>query len=206
MSPTRRSRTAGTGASATGLALLAVLAFLTSCTPSRGPEAAPGPPARAPLSCPPDRWPWECVADCESSGRWHVNTGNGFYGGLQFKQSTWVAFGGRSYAARADLATKREQILVAEKVLASQGWGAWPVCSARYGLKGRMHVVKRGETLAALARKYQVEGGWRTLYELNRSLLGDDPGGLAAGTFLRLPGGAARKSVGELFGPPLEEA
>jgi nucleoid-associated protein YgaU len=135
-----------------------------------------------------------------------VNTGNGFYGGLQFKHSTWVAFGGLSYAARADLATKGQQILVAEKVLASQGWGAWPVCSARYGLEGRMHVVKRGETLAALARKYRVEGGWRTLYRLNRALLGDDPGRLVAGTFLKLPASASPKGAGELFGPPLEEA
>jgi hypothetical protein len=198
----RRSRTARTAVSA---ALLAALASLASCAPSPGPGAAPGPPARAPLPCSPDRWPWECVADCESSGRWHVNTGNGFYGGLQFKHSTWVAFGGRAHAARADLATKRQQILVAEKVLASQGWGAWPVCSARYGLKGRMHVVKRGETLAAVARKYRVSGGWRTLYRLNRSLLGADPARLIAGTFLKLPAGAARTGAGELFGPPLEE-
>ncbi|MGW0932173.1 LysM peptidoglycan-binding domain-containing protein [Streptomyces sp. NPDC002644] len=199
----RRSRTAGTAASA---ACLAVLALLASCTSPSGPETAPGPPARAPRPCPPDRWPWECVAECESSGRWNINTGNGFYGGLQFKQSTWVAFGGRAYAARADLATKREQILVAQKVLASQGWGAWPVCSARYGLEGRWHVVARGDTLAAVARRYQVSGGWRTLYRLNRSLLGDEPGRLIAGTFLRLPAGAARKDAGELFGPPLEEA
>ncbi|MFE5209204.1 transglycosylase family protein [Streptomyces sp. NPDC056600] len=199
----RRSRTVRTAASA---ALLALAASLASCTPSPGPEAAPGPPARAPRPCPPDRWPWECVADCESGGRWHVNTGNGFYGGLQFKHSTWVAFGGSAYAARADLATKRQQILVAEKVLASQGWGAWPVCSARYGLKGRMHVVKRGETLASVARKYRVAGGWRTLYKLNRALLGEDPARLIAGTFLRLPAGAARTAAGELFGPPLEEA
>ncbi|MEU3557038.1 transglycosylase family protein [Streptomyces fragilis] len=198
----RRSRPVRTAASS---ALLALAASLASCTPSPGPEGAPGPPARAPRPCPPDRWPWECVADCESGGRWHVNTGNGFYGGLQFKHSTWVAFGGGAYAARADLATKRQQILVAEKVLASQGWGAWPVCSARYGLKGRMHVVKRGETLAAVARKYRVAGGWRTLYRLNRSLLGADPARLIAGTFLKLPGDAEPKAAGELFGPPLEE-
>jgi hypothetical protein len=135
-----------------------------------------------------------------------VNTGNGFYGGLQFKQSTWVAFGGRSYAARADLATKAQQILVAEKVLASQGWGAWPVCSARYGLEGRWHVAKTGDTLASLARAYRIAGGWRELHRLNRALLGDDPGRLVAGTFLRLPDSAARKGSAELFGPPLEEA
>jgi resuscitation-promoting factor RpfA len=77
---------------------------------------------------------WDRVAACESSGNWHINTGNGFYGGLQFVQSTWVGYGGRAYAPRADLATKAEQIAVAKRVLASQGPGAWPVCSKRAGL------------------------------------------------------------------------
>jgi murein DD-endopeptidase MepM/ murein hydrolase activator NlpD len=77
---------------------------------------------------------WNKVAACESSNDWNINTGNGFYGGLQFTQSTWEAYGGRAYAARADLATKNEQITVAEKVLDGQGPGAWPVCSARAGL------------------------------------------------------------------------
>ncbi|MEE1927034.1 transglycosylase family protein [Streptomyces sp. TRM 70351] len=77
---------------------------------------------------------WEKVAACESSGRWHVNTGNGHFGGLQFKQSTWESYGGAAYAARADQATKAEQIAVAEKVLAGQGPGAWPACSPRAGL------------------------------------------------------------------------
>jgi ABC-type transport system substrate-binding protein len=71
---------------------------------------------------------WDTVAQCESSGNWSINTGNGFYGGLQFTQSTWAAFGGTAYAARADLATKSQQIAIAQKVLASQGKGAWPVC------------------------------------------------------------------------------
>jgi nucleoid-associated protein YgaU len=77
---------------------------------------------------------WDRVAQCESSGNWHINTGNGFYGGLQFVQSTWKGFGGLSYAARADLATKAQQISVAQRVLAVQGPGAWPVCSVRAGL------------------------------------------------------------------------
>jgi murein DD-endopeptidase MepM/ murein hydrolase activator NlpD len=77
---------------------------------------------------------WDKVATCESSGNWHVNTGNGYYGGLQFTTSTWKSFGGGSYAARADLATKNQQIAVAERVLRSQGPGAWPVCSLRAGL------------------------------------------------------------------------
>ena len=77
---------------------------------------------------------WDRVAACESSGNWHINTGNGYYGGLQFVQSTWVGYGGRAYAPRADLATKAQQIAVARRVLASQGPGAWPVCSRRAGL------------------------------------------------------------------------
>ncbi|GAA2406147.1 hypothetical protein GCM10010420_37560 [Streptomyces glaucosporus] len=77
---------------------------------------------------------WEKVAACESSGNWNTNTGNGYFGGLQFKQSTWQEFGGTAYAPRADLATKEEQIAVAEKVLDGQGPAAWPVCSSRAGL------------------------------------------------------------------------
>ncbi|CAL9638460.1 transglycosylase family protein [Streptomyces sp. NPDC057838] len=77
---------------------------------------------------------WNKVAACESSNDWNINTGNGFYGGLQFTQSTWEAYGGRAYASRADLATKDQQIAVAEKVLDGQGPGAWPVCSVRAGL------------------------------------------------------------------------
>ncbi|MEU3520103.1 transglycosylase family protein [Streptomyces sp. NPDC006654] len=77
---------------------------------------------------------WEKVAACESSGDWHINTGNGYYGGLQFTQSTWEAYGGTRYAPRADLATRDQQMAVAEKVLDGQGPGAWPVCSVRGGL------------------------------------------------------------------------
>ncbi|PWI06607.1 peptidase [Streptomyces sp. NWU339] len=77
---------------------------------------------------------WDKVAACESSDDWDINTGNGYYGGLQFTQSTWEAFGGTRYAPRADLATKDQQIAIAEKVLDGQGPGAWPVCSKRAGL------------------------------------------------------------------------
>ncbi|MGK9462772.1 transglycosylase family protein [Streptomyces sp. G6] len=77
---------------------------------------------------------WDKVAACESTNDWDINTGNGYYGGLQFTQSTWEAFGGTDYAPRADLATKDQQIAVAEKVLDGQGPGAWPVCSQRAGL------------------------------------------------------------------------
>ncbi|MEU1317031.1 MULTISPECIES: LysM peptidoglycan-binding domain-containing protein [Streptomyces] len=77
---------------------------------------------------------WDTVAQCESGGNWSINTGNGYYGGLQFSASTWAAYGGTQYASTADQASKDQQIQVAEKVLASQGKGAWPVCGK--GLSG----------------------------------------------------------------------
>ncbi|MCX2971713.1 MULTISPECIES: peptidoglycan DD-metalloendopeptidase family protein [Streptomyces] len=77
---------------------------------------------------------WDKVAECESSGDWAINTGNGFFGGLQFQQSSWEAAGGTAYAARADLATKDQQIAAAERLLELQGPGAWPVCGPRAGL------------------------------------------------------------------------
>ncbi|MFE9452557.1 transglycosylase family protein [Streptomyces sp. NPDC006739] len=77
---------------------------------------------------------WDTVAQCESGGNWSINTGNGYYGGLQFSASTWAAYGGTQYAAQANQASKAQQISVAEKVLAAQGKGAWPVCGT--GLSG----------------------------------------------------------------------
>ncbi|MCX4823629.1 transglycosylase family protein [Streptomyces sp. NBC_01142] len=71
---------------------------------------------------------WDQVAQCEAGGNWSINTGNGYYGGLQFSSSTWAAYGGTAYAASADQASKSQQIAVAEKVLAGQGKGAWPSC------------------------------------------------------------------------------
>src|SRR4051812_15125428 len=73
---------------------------------------------------------WDAVAQCESGGNWSINTGNGYYGGLQFSQSSWEAAGGTQYAARADLATKGQQIATAEKLLAMQGPGAWACAGA----------------------------------------------------------------------------
>lgn len=78
---------------------------------------------------------WDSLAQCEATGNWAANTGNGFYGGLQFTQQTWAAFGGTQYAPRADLATREQQIAVAEKVQAGQGWGAWPSCTSKLGLR-----------------------------------------------------------------------
>ena len=77
---------------------------------------------------------WDRLAQCESGGDWHINTGNGFQGGLQFNQGTWQGHGGGEFAPSADQATREQQIVVAERVLASQGWGAWPACSASLGL------------------------------------------------------------------------
>ncbi|MFC9686665.1 transglycosylase family protein [Streptomyces sp. NPDC056948] len=79
---------------------------------------------------------WDRIAQCESGGDWHINTGNGYYGGLQFAPSTWRAYGGTAYAATADRASKSQQIAVATKVQRAQGWGAWPTCSARAGASG----------------------------------------------------------------------
>jgi len=77
---------------------------------------------------------WDRVAACESSGNWAINTGNGYHGGLQFAPSTWTGHGGGQYAPAANLATREQQIAIAEKVLANQGKGAWPVCGR--GLSG----------------------------------------------------------------------
>ncbi|MEU2874611.1 transglycosylase family protein [Streptomyces olivoreticuli] len=146
---------------------------------------------------------WDRVADCESSGNWQINTGNGYFGGLQFAQSTWDEFGGAQYAARADLATKEQQITIAEKVLASQGPAAWPVCSVKAGLTqggpapetGNLQVVttsddeqngthtgdarqdsytvEKGDTLHRLAKNFGTD--WKQLYELNKQTIGSNP-------------------------------
>ena len=76
---------------------------------------------------------WDALAQCESGGNWSINTGNGYSGGLQFSPGTWAAHGGTGSAASA---SREQQIAVAEKVQASQGWGAWPACSAQLGLSG----------------------------------------------------------------------
>ena len=110
-----RSRTSHHPYRAVSIAALAVAGTL-----------APAAPARASV--------WDAVAACEAGGDWAINTGNGFYGGLQFTRSTWLAYGGGAYAPRADLASRSEQIAVARRTLIGQGPGAWPVCSQRAGL------------------------------------------------------------------------
>jgi resuscitation-promoting factor RpfB len=76
---------------------------------------------------------WDALARCEAGGNWAINTGNGYFGGVQFDQNTWERSGGLRYAQRADLATREEQIAIAEVTRARQGWGAWPTCSGRIG-------------------------------------------------------------------------
>ena len=76
---------------------------------------------------------WDSLAQCESGGNWGINTGNGYSGGLQFSASTWAAHGGTGSAANA---SREQQIAVAQRVQASQGWGAWPACAAKLGLRG----------------------------------------------------------------------
>lgn len=94
------------------------------------PAGAPAAPAAAPAPAASGGVNWSAIAACESGGNWSASTGNGFYGGLQFTQQTWLANGGGQYAASADQATAAQQIAVAQRVLASQGIGAWPVCGS----------------------------------------------------------------------------
>ena len=119
---------------------------------------------------------WDKLAQCESGGNWSINSGNGYYGGIQFNASTWHAFGGEGLPHQA---SRSEQIAVAERTLAAQGWNAWPACSRKMGLRGNAaspddtappkakkasapakatkssgggYVVKRGDTLSKIAK------------------------------------------------------
>jgi LysM repeat protein len=142
---------------------------------------------------------WDKVAQCESGGNWNINTGNGYYGGLQFSSSTWRAYGGSGSASGA---SREEQIAVAERVLAAQGWGAWPVCSRKAGASGYSaspsapvraaapapkpapkavaaapvagggYTVAAGDTLSSIASAHNVAGGWKALFAMNASALG----------------------------------
>lgn len=113
---TRRNAAVVTGAAA----LLAPLALLASAAPAGAADSGV----------------WDRIAQCESGGDWSISTGNGYYGGLQFAASTWEAYGGTAYAATADGASREQQIAVATKVQAAQGWNAWPHCSVEAGASG----------------------------------------------------------------------
>ncbi|MFJ2744074.1 transglycosylase family protein [Streptomyces sp. NPDC087440] len=130
-----------------GAALVAPLALI----------AATGRPAAAA-----DRGVWDRIAQCESGGNWHINTGNGYYGGLQFSAGTWRAHGGGAYASRADRASKAQQIAIATKVQRKQGWGAWPSCSRRAGASGSapaavVNNVKSTKNLAKSTKNVQKD-------------------------------------------------
>ena len=141
---------------------------------------------------------WDVVAKCESGGRWHINTGNGYYGGLQFSRSTWLSNGGGKYARTADRATKAEQIAIANKLYKKRGLKPWPTCGKKPGVyktvkspkkttkpSGKTYVVHSGDTLASIAKKFKVKGGWRTLYKINRDRL-DSPSLIFPGQRIRL--------------------
>ncbi|MFF8770415.1 transglycosylase family protein [Kitasatospora sp. NPDC015120] len=113
----RRNRVRLAVAAGAAVAALPVAGLVTATSASAAPTSS-----------------WDAVARCESGGNWSISTGNGFYGGLQFTPSTWRAYGGTAYAPQAHQASREQQISVAEKVLAKQGPGAWPVCSAKAGL------------------------------------------------------------------------
>ncbi|WP_328729675.1 LysM peptidoglycan-binding domain-containing protein [Streptomyces griseoaurantiacus] len=101
---------------------------------------------------------WDRIARCESGGNWHIDTGNGYYGGLQFSAGTWRAYGGTAYAATADGASREAQIAVATRVQRAQGWGAWPVCSARAGATGSAPAASGG-TASGSGRSSGSSGG-----------------------------------------------
>lgn len=78
---------------------------------------------------------WSRLAKCESGGNWHINTHNGYYGGLQISPGTWRAYGGKRYAALPHGASKVDQVRIAKRIRGGQGWGAWPSCSRRIGVR-----------------------------------------------------------------------
>jgi hypothetical protein len=131
-----------------GFAIAASATFATAVSLS--------PPAQAVATV------WDRVAACESGGNWAINTGNGYYGGLQFSASTWRSFGGTAYAASANRASKAAQITVARRVLVQQGPGAWPVCGVRAGLTrangAASVVVSRSTTRAPIHAQLVVDG------------------------------------------------
>ena len=96
---------------------------------------------------------WDAVAQCESGGNWSINTGNGYYGGLQFSRSTWKANGGGKYASTANKASKSEQIRIAEKVLDGQGIGAWPVCGKKAGSSSKKSSSKKSASAKSTSSK-----------------------------------------------------
>lgn len=168
-----------------------------------GPVALASPASAAPDSV------WDRLAQCESSGRWDYNGSSGYDGGLQFSLRTWTGFGGGEFARYAYQASRTEQIVVAERVLAAQGWGAWPACSRKLGIRGEpvtrrasapaapqraaegaprkattgTYTVRAGDTLAEIAAAHGTT--WRALYAANRKVV-EDPERIYPGERLAL--------------------
>ena len=113
------------------------LSFLNTTTTTDSSHAISAAPTEQPSVAGSDKW--DLLAQCEAGGNWATNTGNGFGGGLQFMHgsgySTWLSFGGGEFAGHPWEATREQQIVVAERVLASSGWGAWPGCSSKLGMR-----------------------------------------------------------------------
>lgn len=157
---------------------------------------------------------WDAIAQCESGGNWSINTGNGYYGGLQFTLSTWRAYGGQGMPNNA---SRSEQIRVAENVLGGQGIGAWPVCGARggstrvykapqprysaptkkntYRAPSTSHApthkvgsgnvtVVPGDTLSGIAAEYGKD--WHKVYKDNKDTIGNDPNLIYPGQRLKV--------------------
>jgi hypothetical protein len=130
------------------VAVAAGVAVLGACTPDElqqwqawhdqdpaAAEAFLADQQAAPVPAAPASDVWDRIAQCESGGNWSINVGNGYYGGLQMLGSTWQAYGGTEFAPRADLATREQQIVVAERIKADVGYQAWPACSRKLGLR-----------------------------------------------------------------------
>ncbi|WP_438487182.1 transglycosylase family protein [Streptomyces sp. S186] len=163
--------------------------------------AAAGPAAADPS--PPSGTDWDQIAACESSGDWHINTGNGYHGGLQISPATWRAYGGERYAPRADLATRDEQIAIGERIVQDRGLSPWPNCGRMAGSSGDRaprarptspaltaeagtYVVRLGDHLAAIARRQHTPGGADALYTLNKGRLPQGPDHIFPGQILRV--------------------
>jgi len=122
------------------LALVAGFGLISSAAhadtrPSPGTSMTSTQTTQRPVARPRHYRAWLRIAHCESTSRWRINTGNGYYGGLQISPGTWRAFGGLRYARLPHRTTKIKQMRVAEKILRGQGWGAWPHCSRVAGLR-----------------------------------------------------------------------
>jgi Transglycosylase-like domain len=116
-----------------GVPMEAAIVPIPTPVPTAAPVAAPPPPPQRVVRYDGDSV-WDDLARCEASGNWAANTGNGYYGGLQFDLSTWRAYGGAEYAAYAHEATREEQIAVAERLRAARGYQPWPACRIKLGL------------------------------------------------------------------------